>query len=160
MALLLQVITNLSSTDPLVLDDKLGGDSIAASGNRTKTIDSDNVDDEYIRALQNHVNKGEASVTHGPTAAEEGDVLADFHKAIAQDVSVERTGTQNFAASASESVALATEMPDANYTVLTDLSADPGASVGPWIANKAVDGFDIVFDAVVTMDVGWVVKPL
>ena len=160
MAFLLQVITNLSSTDALELDAKLGGDSIAASGNRTKTVDSDNIDDEYIKACQNHVNKGEATITWAPTAAEEGDQLAALHKAIAQDVAVERTGTQNFAASASESVAFATEMPDDQYTVLTDLSADPGVSVGPWIANKTAAGFDIVFDAVVTMDVGWVVKPL
>jgi hypothetical protein len=160
MAFLTQVITNLSATDPLVLDNKLGGDSIAASGNRTKVVDSDNVDEEYIKACQNHVNKGEASITWSPTSVEEGDQLAAFHKAVQEDLAVERKGTLAFTASASESVALTVEMPDANYVVLTELDADPGVAVGPWIANKTVGGFDIVFDAAVTLNVQWVVKAL
>lgn len=160
MAFLTQVITNQSSTDALVLDAKLGGDTIAASGNRTKTIDSDNVDAEYIAALQGHVNKQEATVTHAPTAAVEGDVLADFNQAVQKDVAIERTGTSAFSAALTVAVVLTTPMPDDQYMVLAEADAAVGLGVNPFITTKTDAGFTIEFEAAFTGNVNWLVKPL
>jgi len=158
--LIQQTITNASSTDALELPPVLGGAEIAASGSESNVIDTDNVTEEYLEALQDLVDAGDATVTFAQTAFEENDVLGAFNKAMSQQALQERAGTQAFAASTSESVSLSQDMPDTDYVVLTEMSADPSDAQGPWITNKAVDGFDIEFDAAVTMDVTWVVKAI
>lgn len=64
-----------------------------------------------------------------------------------------------FVASASETFTFAEPQPDAVYTVLLEPTVIPAALTDiPYVANKTVAGFDIVFGAVQTDTVEFVVK--
>jgi len=63
-------------------------------------------------------------------------------------------GVAGFVGDTSVTVTLDATWDSANYVVLFSLDG-PSVTGGPWVANKTVSGFDIVFNGAETLNVSW-----
>ena len=160
---MLATITNLDAVNTLDVPAPFGV-TLGAAGADTLPIrlrdlhaisDKDRSNADRIRDL---VKEGKMTISFAvePESTDPEEVMLAASLANAQVGTLAGKNTQSgvvtFGASASESVVLATAFADDTYVLLV---TPEGADDAPFIANKAVGGFDIDFGAVFTGTVSW-----